>query len=102
MFIITKQGWRKAIHLNTGHGDLPKQYIASYKRTWFELLPLWICQITGMGPDQSFLKPSSKQPHSEFLLLIYSQSDRGGEEQKWSEGCSVRDAQSCLRQNSFY
>lgn len=35
-----------------------------------------------MGPDQSFFKPSSKQPRSEFLLLIYPHSDRGGEEKK--------------------
>lgn len=59
--------------------------VGSYKRARFELLSLWICQITGMGPDQSFFKPFSKQPPSEFLPLIYPLSDRGEEEQECTE-----------------
>lgn len=69
-----------------------------------ELRPLWICQITGMGFDQSCLKPSSKKPCPEFPLLIYANADdrryRHGEKCD-SQKCS-RDAQSCLNQNSFH
>lgn len=60
------------------------------------LLPLWICQITGMATDQrrkdesrhSFMQPCSESPQ-----LIYPQSDRGSEEQKQRE----RRSEMCQR-----
>lgn len=49
------------------------------------LLPLWICQITGVATDQrrkDESRHSLMQPCSESPRLIYPQSDSGSEEQK--------------------
>lgn len=62
--------WNEPTFIITSRGDWLNISTLS-KKSDFKVSPAWV-------PIKGFLKPSSKQPGSEFLMLIYPPCDREG------------------------